>query len=77
MKYRLYKQVVELGHFIPYEPRYWERWAVDTVIDEPEKVVEYLTEADKETTSFFRGVYYSKNCGHFAISYYPLNEEGA
>lgn len=75
MKIRIYKQVIELGHYIPNFEAYWDDWVVDCVIEDAEDVKKYLTEAKKESTSFGGGVYYSKTLGKFSIKYYPLREE--
>ena len=74
MGIRIYKQVIELGHTEPDWESYWGKWVVDSVIEEAEKVVEYLDEAKKETTSFGGGVYHSPTLGNFAIRYYFLEE---
>ena len=74
MKLRIYKQVIELGHYVPNFDAYWDDWVIDSAIDDAEKVAEYIAEAKKETTSFGGGVYYSEKYGYFAIKYYSLGE---
>lgn len=71
---RMYKQVIELGHYIPSWDSYWDEWKVDTVIEDAKQVQKYLDEAKKETTSFGGGVYHSPTLGKFAIRYYFLGE---
>ena len=74
MGIRIYKQVIELGHTEPDWESYWDKWVVDSVIEEAEKVNEYLSEAKKETTSFGGGIYHSQKFGDFSIKYCPLGE---
>lgn len=72
MEIRIYKQVVELGHTVPDWDSYWDKWVVDSVIDEAEKVAEYIEETKKNTTSFGGGFYHSDRLGDFGIRYYPM-----
>jgi hypothetical protein len=72
MEIRIYKQVVELGHTVPDWDSYWDKWVVDSVIDEAEKVVEYIEETKKNTTSFGGGIYHSDRLGDFGIRYYSM-----
>lgn len=74
MKIRMFKQVIELGHYVPNFDAYWDTWVVDKVIEEAEEVNKYLEEAKKETTSFGGGVYWSDILGRFSIKYYFLCE---
>jgi hypothetical protein len=41
-------------------------------IDEAEKVLEYIEETKKDTTSFGGGIYHSDRLGDFGIRYYPI-----
>ena len=74
MKIRMFKQVIELGHYVPNFETYWDTWVVDKVIEEAEEVNKYLEEIKKETTSFGGGVYWSDTLGRFSIKYYFLSE---
>lgn len=74
MGIRIYKQVIEFGHTEPEWESYWGKWVVDSVIEEAEKVTEYLLEAKKKTTYFGGGIYHSQKLGDFSIKYYPLGE---
>ena len=72
MKIRAYKQVIELGHTVPDWDSYWGKWVVDSVIDEAERVLKYIEETKKDTTSFGGGIYHSDRLGDFRIRYYPM-----
>lgn len=72
MKIRIYKQVIELGHTVPDWGSYWDKWVVDSVVDDAEKVLEYIEETKKDTTSFGGGTYHSNRLGEFGIRYYPM-----
>lgn len=71
-KIRMFKQVVEVGHSACYGGP--TVWVADAIIDDAEKVVEYLAEAKKDSTFFGRGVYSSPTLGDFVIRYYFVGE---
>ena len=75
MKIRIYKQIVEVGHYSPNWESYGDDWIVDQIIEDAEEVEKYLIEARKETTSFARGVFLSNNLGKFSLTYQFLREE--
>lgn len=74
MKIRMFKQVIELGHYVPNYGIYWDTWVVDKIIEDAEEISRYIEEASKESTGFFGGVYRSDTLGNFSINYHFLGE---
>lgn len=75
MKKRIYKQVIELGHWGFNFKTETSIWEVDKVIENAEEVTLYLTEAQKESTSFGYGVYTTEDFRKFCINYYFIEEK--
>ena len=76
MKIRIYKQIVEVGHYSPNWESYGDDWIVDQIIEDAEEVEKYLIEARKETTSFARGVFLSNNLTPSPITHILLYSSG-
>ena len=75
MKKRIYKQVIELGHWGFNFEIESSVWRVDKVIEDAEEVTLYLAEALKESTSFSCGVYTTEDFRRFCINYYFVEEK--
>lgn len=75
MKKRIYKQVIELGHWTPNFATRGSDWRIDEVIEDAEEVGAYLLEAEKDSTSFGCGVYTTEDFRKFCIAYYFVEEK--